>query len=351
MLFSQVHLVTRYDDVLAILKDARFSSRAHANGIGLVFGRTILEMDGKAHIRHRNLIAPAFAPRALAGALPTVMREVAHGLIDDLEPQGRGDLVAQFTFTFPLRVMCGILGLPVADYDAFHRLALDLISIAADPPRAFAAAQEIADYLRPILAQRQAEPTGDLVSTLVHAEVDGQRLSEEEVLSFLRLLIPAGAETTYRLIGSMLFALLTHPALLEEVRADRRKVAWAIEEALRWESPLQHVPRETTEPVTIAGVDIPAGAMVMGVVGSANRDERRFPDPDRFDLHRPSEEHLAFGFGRHFCAGAIFARAEAEVAVNALLDRLPRLRLEAGETPRIVGLAFRAPERLPVRFD
>jgi len=352
MVFSEVYLVTRYDDVLAILKNAaRFSARAHAKGIGLVFGKTIIEMDGRAHVRHRNLIAPAFAPRALAGVLPAVMREIAHQLIDGLEPQGRADLVSQFTFTFPLRVMCGILGLPVADYEAFHRLALDLISIADDPPRAFAAAQAIADYLRPLLAQRRAEPTGDLVSSLVHAEVDGERLSEEEVLSFLRLLIPAGAETTYRLLGSALLALLMHPRLLEEVRADRTKVGWAIEETLRWEAPVQHIPRETTEPVTIAGVDIPAGSMVMGAVGSANRDESHFPDPDRFDLHRRPDDHLAFGFGRHFCAGANFARAEAAVALNALLDRLPRLRVEPGTESGVVGLAFRSPERLPVRFD
>lgn len=350
--FAEAYLVTRYEDVLAILKDAgRFSSRAHAKGIGLVFGKTILEMDGKAHVRHRNLIAPAFAPRALSGALPAVMREIAHELIDEMEPEGQADLVARFTFTFPLRVICGILGVPVSDYNEFHRLAFDLIGIADDFPRALAASRTITDYLRPIVARRRIEPADDLVSRLVHAEVEGQRLSDEEVLSFLRLLIPAGAETTYRLLGNIFFALLTHPPLLDELRVDRTKVAWVIEEALRWESPLQHVPRETTEPVTIAGIDIPEGAMVMATIGSANRDEHRFPDPDRFDPTRRPDDHLAFGFGRHFCAGSHLARAEAEVAVSALLDRLPRLRLEPGTTPQVVGLAFRSPERLGVRFD
>lgn len=350
--FAEAFLVTRYEDVLMVLKDsARFSSRAHARGVGLVFGPTILEMDGTKHVRHRNLIAPAFAPRALAGELPSVMRRIADELIDRMAPVGHADLVAGFTFTYPLRVVCGILGLPVADFDEFHRLATDLVGIADDPARAFAASQALADYLRPIVAQRRAEPAEDLVSRLVHAEVEGQRLSEEEVLSFLRLLIPAGAETTYRLIGNILCALLADPALLEAVRADRTKVAWAIEETLRWEAPVQHAPRETTEPVTIAGADIPAGAMVMIALGSANHDESRFPDPDRFDLERRPEEHMAFGFGRHFCAGAFFARAEAEVAVNALLDRFPRLRLEEGPPPRALGLAFRAPERVAVRFD
>jgi cytochrome P450 len=181
--------------------------------------------------------------------------------------------------------------------------------------------------------------------------VDGQRLTDEEVLSFLRLLLPAGAETTYRLIGNALAALLVEPHLLEEVRADRALVPGAVEEALRWESAVGFTARETTVPTSLAGVELPAGVSVLTAIASANRDERRYPDPDRFDPRRGADDHVAFGFGKHFCLGSHLARLEATVALNTLLDRLPRLRLEDGARPRIVGLAFRSPDTLPVRFD
>src|SRR5262249_45016130 len=223
------YLVTRHGDVRRILTDPeRFSSRGNARGIGLVMGKTILEMEGKEHIRHRNLVVPFFGPSAMRGGTETLIARIAHELIDRFAGDGAADLVAQFTFTFPLRVVCSIIGIPVDDYEAFHRWALDLISVGDDPPRGFAAAAHIVEYLQPVLAARKAEPQGDLLSKLVHVEVDGQRLSDEEVVSFLRLLLPAGAETTYRLVGSLLFALLTHPEALAEVRADRATVELAI---------------------------------------------------------------------------------------------------------------------------
>jgi cytochrome P450 len=313
-ILGEDYLVTRHDDVRTILTDPeRFSSRGNARSIGLVMGRTILEMEGKEHLRHRNLVTPFFGPSAVRGGLDATIERIAHALVDEFAAAGHADLVPQFTFTFPLRVICGVIGIPVDDYAAFHRWAIDLISVGDDPPRGFAAAERIVEYLRPILADRRREPRSDLLSKLAHAEVEGQRLGDEEVLSFLRLLLPAGAETTYRLIGSMLYALLTHPDAL-------------------------------------AGVEIPAGHLVSAALGSANRDERRHRDPDRFDLHRAADEHLAFGFGQHFCAGSHLARAEARIAVGALLDRLPNLRLAPGEASTMLGLAFRSPDRLPVRF-
>jgi cytochrome P450 len=350
-LLGDDHLVTRHDDVRAILTDPlRFSSRGNARGIGLVMGRTILEMEGKEHIRHRNLVVPFFGPSAMRGGVETTIGRIAHDLIDRFAADGRADLVAQFTFTFPLRVVCSIIGIPVADYAAFHRWALDLLAVGEDPPKGFAAAARIVEHLRPILERRKREPEGDLLSKLVHAEIEGQRLSDEEVLSFLRLLLPAGAETTYRLIGSMLFALLTHPEALAEVRTDRSALELVLEETLRWESPVQYVSREVTQSLTLAGVELAAGALVSAALGSANRDEEHYPDPDRFDLSRRPHDHLAFGFGQHFCAGSHLARAEARIAVGALLDRLPNLRLDPGQECSVVGLAFRSPDRLPVRF-
>lgn len=345
-----VHLVTRYDDCLTILKDAAtFSSRANARGIGIVMGRTILEMEGKEHVRTRSIVAPFFAGRALRGDLPGVIARLAHGLIDEFAGAGHADLVRQFTFTFPMRVIAHIIGIPMQDYAQFHHWALDLIGVADHPQKGFAAAQSIVDYLRPILEERRTAPTNDLLSRLVHAEVEGNRLTEEEVLSFLRLLLPAGAETTYRLIGSTLFALLTHPDVLAEVLADRTTIDLAIEETLRWEAPVQYCSRETTVPVALSGIDVPAGTLLSVALGSGNRDERHYDDPDRFDLRRRNDDHLAFGFGQHFCAGSQLAFLEARIAIGALLDRLPNLRLDGPS--RVLGLAFRSPDQLPVRFD
>jgi cytochrome P450 len=347
-----IHMITRYDDVVTVLKDGKtFSSKANARGIGIVMGRTILEMEGKEHVRFRNIIAPFFGPRAMKAETGELVGTVVNGLIDGFAGAGEADLVQQFTFTFPMEVMANIIGVPVDDYHAFHRMALDLISVGDDPARGFQAAQDLVVYLTPLMEERKVEPRGDLLSKLVHAEVDGTRLTDEEVLGFLRLLLPAGAETTYRLTGSCLYALLRHPEVYDEVRADRSKIELLIQETLRWESPVQFVSREATEDLEFSGQHVPAGALLSVTVGSANRDERHFPDPDRFDLHRKNDDHVAFGFGAHFCAGSHLALFEARTALNTLLDRLPNLRLDPAADCDVVGLAFRSPNRLPVRFD
>jgi cytochrome P450 len=344
--------VTRHDDVREALRnDSLFSNRSNAKAISLVMGRTIVEMDGREHLRHRNIVTPALAPRALRGDFPAVVASIAHELIDRFARRGSADLVSEFSFTYPLKVFAGILGLPDEDWAQVHRWAIDLIGIARDPARGLAASRTLAEYLGPFLAARRAAPTGDLISRLAHAEVEGARLSDEEVVSFLRLLVVAGAETTYHLIGSALFALLTHPEQLEEVSADRSLLPAVLDETLRWESPVQIVTRETLAPVTLSGVEVPAGTDLTLAIGSANRDETRFPDPDRFDLQRAPSDHVAFGFGKHYCAGSRLAELEARVALDALLDRLPGLRLEPGADCAVVGLAFRGPDRLPVRFD
>jgi cytochrome P450 len=346
------YLVTRFDDVVAILKDqSLYSSRANQRGIGIVMGRTILEMEGKEHVRQRNIISPFFSPRAMKGETRGMVQTVVNDLIDGFAGDGEVDLVRQFTFVFPMRVMAHIIGIPVEDYHAFHQMALDLISVGDDPPRGFAAAQSLLEYLQPILERKKVDPTDDLLSKLVHAEVEGSRLTDEEVLGFLRLLLPAGAETTYRLTGSCLFALLMFPEVRAEVEADRSKLNLVVEEILRWESPVQYVSREPTEDVELSGFPVAAGTMLSVAIGSANRDERHYSNPDRFDIHRKNDDHVGFGFGQHFCAGSHLARLEADVALNAILDRLPNLRLDPAETSTIVGLAFRSPDRLPVLFE
>jgi cytochrome P450 len=344
-------MVTRYADVHAILTDAvTYSSRANAKGIDVVMGRTILEMDGKEHVRHRSIIAPAFVPKALRGDLPETVQAIVGELIDGFIADGEADLVAQFAFHLPIRVMAHVIGIPQEDYRTFHHWGLDIIGFTDDPPKGFAAAEKLVDFLRPLLEQRRAEPRDDLMSRIVHAEVEGERLSDEEIFSFLRLLLPAGAETTYRLIGNTLFALLSNRAALDEVRADRQRLDWAIEETLRWEAPVQYATREPTRTVELSGVRLEPGEQILLALGSANRDDERYPDAARFDLCRRPEDHFGFGFGRHFCAGAHLARLEARAAVGAILDRLFDLRFVPDAETRIVGLAFRSPTRLPVRF-
>jgi cytochrome P450 len=203
-----------------------------------------------------------------------------------------------------------------------------------------------------VLAERRREPREDLLSVLAHAELDGTRLSDEEIFAFLCLLAPAGAETTYRSSSNLLFGLLSHPEQLDAVRRDRALLPQAIEEALRWEPPLLGIMRTTTRPVELGGVLLPEGAVVNVNVGAANRDETRWERPDEFDIFREPKQHMAFAFGAHRCLGMHLARAETTVLLDALFERLPNLRLDPdAEDVHITGLVFRAPLALPVVFD
>ena len=346
-------LITRYDDVSRVLRDAdTFSSIANAKGIGLVMGSTIIEMDGKQHLRQRRLITPGFSPRAIRETASSVIDASIDHLIDEFVADGEADLVKQFTYTFPIRVIADLIGVPIADYHQFHTWALQLISVYDDPEAGFAAAQHIVDHLKPIVEERRRAPQNDLLSTLAHAEIDNEALLEEEILSFLRLLLPAGAETTYRFTGTTLHALLTHPHAMNAAREDPANLTTILEEVLRWESPVQYVSRETTCAVEIAGTSIPEGMLIMACLGSANRDQAQFPRSDLLDLERHNtNEHLAFGFGAHFCLGTHLARMEAHRAVARLLERLPGLRLDERDESHMVGIAFRSPDKLRVRFD
>ncbi|HEV7735310.1 MAG TPA: cytochrome P450 [Candidatus Binatia bacterium] len=339
-------VVTKYDDCFAILKDAEtYSSRSNAE-VGKVMGRTVIEMDGKEHTRHRALVQRVFVPKGLDGLQP-VLENILHEIIDGFAADPAVDLIAQFTERFPVQVMAHMVGIPRADYPQFQKWAIEIIGFVKDYPRGYEASAAIREYLLPIIAERRAHPQDDVISHLLAGTVDGQGLSDDDIVSFLRLLIPAGAETTFRLIGNMLFALLTERDRYERVRADRSLVPWVIEETLRWETSVLMVSRQTNKPVTIRGVDVPENALVSIVVASANRDEEHYPNADVFDLDRRAEDHLGFGFGRHHCLGYHLARLEARVALNAILDRLPALRLDPDEpAPTITGLAFRSPKTL-----
>ena len=229
---------------------------------------------------------------------------------------------------------------------------MELIGLVADIERGLAASESLREYFAGVVARRRARPAEDVISDLVTAEVDGEKLTDEAIYSFLRLLLPAGAETTYRSSGNLLFLLLTHPDQLEAVRADRSLLPQAIEEGLRYEPPLLTINRTTTCEVELAGVTLGPGESITPHIGSANHDETRWENPETFDINRPPVPHIAFAHGPHMCLGMHLARLETRVLVNRVLDRLPDLALDPGDhDPHIQGDVFRSPTELPVRFS
>lgn len=346
-------VVFRYDDCSRVLRDAKtFTSTGYDATMGVVMGHMILGMDDPEHRRHRSLVAEAFRERSLARWEPQFVAPVCHEMIDRFAGRGTAELVRELTSEFPVRIIARILGLPEEDFARFQRWSVELISIVTDIERGLAASASLRDYFAGIVADRRRRPREDVVSDLVQAEIDGEKLTDEAIYSFLRVLLPAGVETTYRSSGSLLFLLLSHTDQLAAVTADRTLVPQAIEEALRLEPPLAMINRTATREVEIAGTLIPAGASVSTCLASANHDETRWDDPERFDIFRPPLPHLAFAHGPHMCLGMHLARLETRVLVNAVLDRLPGLRLDPdADDPHIKGVVFRSPSALPVLFD
>jgi cytochrome P450 len=349
-----VFIVYRYEEVQQMLRDNEtFSSAIIIDAFGDVLGRHVmLGMDEPEHGRHRSLVSKAFSQKALARWEDELVGKVGNELIDQFADRGSADLVKEFTFPYPTQIIAGLLGLPREDYPQFQRWSISLLSFTINPERGRAASKVLQEYFTPILAARRQQPREDLISALADAEIDGEQLSDEEIFSFLRLLLPAGVETTYRSLGNMLFGLLSSPDQLDAVRADRSLLPQAIEEAVRWEPPLLTITRVASRDTELAGVKIPAGSSVMPMLGAANRQDERFPDPNRFDIFRSQRAHIGFGHGVHVCLGMHLARLEMRVALNLLLDRLPNLRLDPeGDDPHIRGQVFRSPTSLPVLFD
>lgn len=318
-----------------------------------VWGRKIIVgMDAPEHHRHRALVSTAFRNRTLARWETALVGRVVDELIDGFADRGCIDLVTDYTLAFPAKVIAGVLGLPEADYAQFHHWAIGIINVGLDWDRAVRCSHQLRDYLACVVDQRRRAPRDDLVS----AELDGEALDDEEIYSFLRMLLPAGIETTYRSTGSLLYLLLTHPDQLDVVRAGRSLLPQAIEEGLRYESPAMITPRITTVNTTISGVDIPAESVVTSMLGSANRDPDAYDNPESFDIFRNPKYHLSFGTGPHLCLGMHLARLETRVAFNALVDRLPNLRLDqhtAKQRDAHIhgGTLFRSPTALPVVWE
>ncbi|NND69657.1 MAG: cytochrome P450 [Halioglobus sp.] len=345
-------LVTRYADVKACLADNEtFGSDIVNRTMGLVMGPTIVGMNGREHLKHRTLITPSMTPRVLkSDNLPQGIEGIAHEYIDRFVDAGSVDLHEAFFFHFPLTVFVSVLGLPAEDVDAVHHTACDLCLITSDPEKGLAASEKLLEYFTPIVEERRNNPSDDILSKLIRAEVDGENLSDFEIISFLRLLVLAGAETTNHLLGSCFYQLIRDRELMEQVRADRGLVPTLIGETMRWESPISTVVREALVDTEIGGVEIEKGVAVNLHIGSANRDERKFEAPDEFRLHRADNDHISFGFGPHYCAGSHLAKLEAEIGINTLLDRLDDITPVAGEPSDIIGFAFRGPDRVPVTF-
>jgi cytochrome P450 len=260
--------------------------------------------------------------------------------------------VEEVFMPIPVRVIAALIGLPESDIPQFHKLAIELLGFHSDMDTALRASAELREYFAGILAARRRQPRDDMVTILSEAEIDGVKMSDEQIYGFMRNLLPAGAETTSRSTASLAFGLLTHPDQLDAVRTDRSLLPQAIEEGIRWETPLLNFMRQTTRDIEFYGVDMPEGSMVAVNLGSANHDENRWDRGEEFDIFRERKPHIGFGHGAHVCLGMHLARLESTLIFNTLFDWLPGLRLDSGAPdPYIAGMYFRSPPHLPVVWD
>jgi cytochrome P450 len=335
----------------AFADDETFPSKAIYERHSLpVMGKTIQCMAGDEHRRNRALVSHAFRPTLMRRAVETLLEPLADELIDRFAARGAADLVPEFARRFPFLAITRLLGIPVADEDRLLEWAQKLIEYPWDPEGALRGSREFTAYLRELVAERRARPGEDLVSELAHLVLDGERLSDEEIFSFFRLLFPAGSDTTYKNLGSLLATVLARPEVVELARAHPDAIPAIVDEGLRFEPPVALLPRACGKDVHWAGVHLAAGAPLLYGIAAANRDPAVFADPHRFDPARKPNRHLSFGHGLHFCLGSHLARRELEVALAALLRRLPGLALAEREPPRIVGAVIRGPERVRARW-
>jgi cytochrome P450 len=362
-------LVTRYDDVVTVLKDDRFvkdkrtvltrEQMAREPWIPKMLQpieRNMLDADAPDHTRLRGLVHMAFTPRLVENMRERIQR-LTDELIDAIETRGRMDLIRDYALPLPTTIIAEMLGVPDRERNKFHRWSNAIVSTVPSKwglLKAIPSLIAFLRYIRRLVRTRRADPQDDLVSALVEAHEAGDRLSEDELLAMVSLLLIAGHETTVNLIGNGMLALLEHPRQLERLRAEPGLIKPAVEELLRYDGPLETATeRYTRENVTIAGITIPRGEMVFAVLASANRDERQFDHADTLDLTRDPNRHLAFGQGVHFCLGAPLARLEGQIAINTLLRRIPDLRLAVPPQAlrRRPGLVLHGLKSLPVAFS
>lgn len=352
-------MVFDYDGVKRAVNDhAEFSSAASAGG-GKPFDWLVFS-DPPRHTKWRAIIMRAFTPRMVANLEPRI-RELSSQLLSRVVECGEMDLSTDYAAQLPLMVIAEMLGIPLADRPQFKRWSDAILGLAntitggEEGHQAAnqwgAATMEMRPYLAAQIAMRRAVPTDDLLSRLVVAEVDGERLTDEEILGFFQLLLLAGSETTTNLINNAILCFIEYPDQYQRVKAAPDLIPSAIEEVLRYRSPFQAVFRKTACDVTLHGQSIPKGSLVLPMIGSANRDPGHFAKPDRFDITRDPNPHIAFGHGPHFCLGAPLARLEAKIALEHLLSQLDDVRLASEEPWEPRGaLHVHGPTRLPIRF-
>jgi cytochrome P450 len=307
-----------------------------------VQGRTFESMEGTDHLRYRRLATPAFRSRAVDRMEAEGIAEIAQELLDALPEEGDMDLVAAFASRFPFLVISRVLGIPTDREAQFVGWALGILRFDQDCARQFT------DYMLPVLEERRRRPREDVLSGLLHARIEGQSLSDEEVLSHIRLLFSAGGTTSHDALGNLLYALLRHPDELEAARRDPLRMPLLVEELLRWEPPVALLPRLCLTGTTLGGISIPPESQVLFAIAAANRDPGVFQDPDRFDPERRTRDKLTFGLGSHSCPGLHMARANIRIAAQAILDRYSRIELldHAEAQPR--GTTLRGPRSLRV---
>ncbi len=364
-----VWILTRYADAVAVLKNPAFSSdHRHAEGPLLDLAASqrdpellerratvMLFQDPPAHTRLRSLVNKAFTPRRVE-AMRAGIIEIVDDLLDRAGDAGRMDVIADLAYPLPVTVICEMLGVPPEDYDTFKGWSsalaanLDPLPLPESLAKALAAGDAFEAYFRELIADRRANPRDDLLSDLVAAEEKGDRLSEEELLAMCTLILVAGHETTVNLIGNGTLALLRHPGEIQRLLDDISLMPGAVEELLRYDSPVQVTARTALTDVDVAGTTIPKGRQVVAVIGAANRDPSAFADPDRLDIGRTENHHLAFGAGIHFCLGASLARTEGQIAIGRLVTRFPGLSLEVEDPPWRETVTLRGLAALPVTF-
>lgn len=353
-------LVTRYDDARRALNDPRLTKDMIGTPVRsgpewpaelqAAMNSHMLSNDPPAHTRLRRLVSSVFTARRIADLRPDVQR-ISDGLLDGLADREEADLIGEYAFPLPLQVICELLGVPMDDRDSFRDWSNTILAGAFAQGNPLAAAQAMNAYIRDLVARKRARPDDALLSALISAVDEGDRLSEDELTSMVFLLLIAGHETTVNLIGNGVFLLLQHPDRMAALRADERLLAPAIEEFLRYESPVKTATfRKAAEAIELDGVTIPAGAVVMISLLSANHDPQAFADPERFDPARVDNQHLAFGHGIHYCLGAPLARLEGQIALTGLLDRFPKLRATRplDELVWRPGALLRGLDQLPV---
>ena len=348
-------MVLGYDECVQVLTNPQvFTNQAYASNLGVAFGKTVSAMDGPEHARYRRIFQKVFLPANVASWGDKIVDPVVSDLMDGFIHTGKADLIQQFTLHYPFQVIYRQLALPPDEGRIFHKLAVTQTLIFVDKEHGIEASDKLGEYFPKLISARRASPGDDLISLLAAAEVDGEYLPEDVLVSFLRQLINAGGDTTYRGTSVLLTKLLEHPEQLEALRKDRSLMPSAIEEALRIDGPVTDQFRWASVDTEVAGVKIPAGSMVHVMAGAANRDPKRFPDPTRFDIRRPpsAHRHIAFSTGPHVCIGQHLARVEMTRALTAVLDRLPNLRLDPDmPKPQLKGAFMRVPHNLHVRFD